>query len=51
MAIRATGKVTRLYVHSTGVNVRLEIPENLRPLDNYFSFGSLPTQTTMRCIR
>lgn len=37
MAIRATGKVTRLYVRRDKTNIRLEIPVSAQPLENYFS--------------
>ena len=36
MAIRATGKVTRLYVRAERTNVRLEIPLDEQPQENYF---------------
>jgi len=37
MANRATGKVTRLYVRAERTNIRLEVPADLQPLENYFS--------------
>ena len=35
--MRATGKVTRIYPRPEVTNVRLEIPADLQPLENYFS--------------
>jgi hypothetical protein len=37
MAVRATGNVTRLFVRSEGVNIRLQVSAELAPLDGYFS--------------
>ena len=36
MAIHFRGRVTRLYVHRDGVSVRLDLPVDEQPLDNYF---------------
>ena len=37
MAHRATGKVTRLYVRAERTKIRLEVPVDLQPAENYFS--------------
>lgn len=36
MAVRAKGKVSRLYVRAEATNIRLEIPQEEQPLENYF---------------
>ena len=37
MAIRAVGRVQRIYTTSGTAYVRLDVPAELRPLDGYFA--------------
>jgi hypothetical protein len=49
MAIRAQGKVTRLYVRDERTNIRLEIPADEQPLDGYFSLETTHRSLVLLC--